>query len=88
MPSTARIRVQTGHYVKAGQQLTDGSINPQDILRILGKDAVQQYLVDEVQKVYRSQGVNINDKHIEVIVRQMLPPRESRFRRRYRPRAR
>lgn len=52
--------------------MTDGSINPHDILRILGKEAVQQYLVDEVQKVYRSQGVNINDKHIEVIVHQML----------------
>jgi hypothetical protein len=52
--------------------MTDGSVNPHDILRILGKEAVQQYLVDEVQKVYRSQGVNINDKHIEVIVHQML----------------
>ncbi len=58
--------------MKAGQQLTDGSINPQDILHILGKEATQQYLVDEVQKVYRSQGVNINDKHIEVIVSRML----------------
>jgi DNA-directed RNA polymerase subunit beta' len=72
VPSTASIWVQNGVQVKAGQQLTDGSINPHDILRILGKDAVQQYLVDEVQKVYRSQGVNINDKHIEVIVHQML----------------
>ncbi len=72
VPSTASIWVQNGAEVKAGQQLTDGSINPHDILRILGKDAVQQYLVDEVQKVYRSQGVNINDKHIEVITRQML----------------
>ena len=72
VPSTASIWVQTGDQVKAGQQLTDGSINPHDILRILGKEAVQQYLVDEVQKVYRSQGVNINDKHIEVIVHQML----------------
>ncbi len=72
VPSTASIWVQSGTQVKAGQQLTDGSINPHDILRILGKEAVQQYLVDEVQKVYRSQGVNINDKHIEVIVRQML----------------
>jgi DNA-directed RNA polymerase subunit beta' len=71
--STAvHIHVQTGDQIKAGQQLTDGSINPQDILHILGKEAVQQYLVDEVQKVYRSQGVNINDKHIEVITRQML----------------
>jgi len=70
--STASIWVKEGDEVKAGQQLTDGSINPHDILRILGKDAVQQYLVDEVQKVYRSQGVNINDKHIEVITHQML----------------
>jgi DNA-directed RNA polymerase subunit beta' len=70
--STASIWVQTGDAVKAGQQLTDGSINPHDILRILGKEAVQHYLVDEVQKVYRSQGVNINDKHIEVIAHQML----------------
>ncbi len=69
---TAGVRVQTGEQVKAGQQLTDGSANPQDILRILGREAVQRYLVDEVQKVYRSQGVNINDKHIEVIVHQML----------------
>jgi DNA-directed RNA polymerase subunit beta' len=58
--------------VKAGQQLTEGPINLQDILRILGADAVQQYLVDEVQMVYRSQGVNINDKHVEVIAHQML----------------
>jgi DNA-directed RNA polymerase subunit beta' len=72
IPSTASIWIQDGDEVKAGQQLTDGSINPHDILRILGKEAVQQYLVDEVQKVYRSQGVNINDKHIEVIVHQML----------------
>ncbi|MDD5339321.1 MAG: DNA-directed RNA polymerase subunit beta' [Dehalococcoidales bacterium] len=72
VPSTASVWIQNGAEVKAGQQLTDGSINPHDILRILGKDAVQQYLVDEVQKVYRSQGVTINDKHIEVIARQML----------------
>jgi DNA-directed RNA polymerase subunit beta' len=72
LSSTASIWVQNGDQVKAGQQLTDGSINPHDILRILGKDAVQQYLVDEVQKVYRTQGVNINDKHIEVITHQML----------------
>ena len=70
--AATHIRVQNGDQIKAGQQLTDGSINPQDILHILGKEAVQQYLVDEVQKVYRSQGVNINDKHIEVIVHQML----------------
>jgi len=72
VPTTASIRVKTGDQVKAGQQLTDGSVNPQDILRILGREAVQQYLVDEVQKVYRSQGVNINDKHIEIIIHQML----------------
>ncbi len=72
IPATTRIRVETGDEIKAGQQLTDGSTNPQDILGILGREAVQQYLVDEVQKVYRSQGVNINDKHIEIIVRKML----------------
>jgi len=72
VPTATHILVQTGDQIKAGQQLTDGSANPQDILHILGKEAVQQYLVDEVQKVYRSQGVNINDKHIEVITRQML----------------
>jgi DNA-directed RNA polymerase subunit beta' len=72
VPLATHIRVQSGDSVKAGQQLTDGVINPQDILVILGKEAVQQYLVEEVQKVYRSQGVNINDKHIEVIVHQML----------------
>jgi DNA-directed RNA polymerase subunit beta' len=58
--------------VVAGQQLTEGQLNPQDILNISGKEAVQRYLVDEVLKVYRSQGVTINDKHIETIVRQML----------------
>jgi DNA-directed RNA polymerase subunit beta' len=72
IPASAHIRVVTRDYVRSGQQLTDGSINPQDILRIQGKEATQQYLVDEVQKVYRSQGVNINDKHIEVIVSRML----------------
>ncbi len=72
VPASAHIRVQSGDQIKAGQQLTEGSINPQDILHILGKEAAQQYMVDEVQKVYRSQGVNINDKHIEVIVHRML----------------
>jgi DNA-directed RNA polymerase subunit beta' len=71
-PATATLKVATGDRVKAGEQLTEGNLNPQDILRIKGKEAVQRYLVDEVQKVYRSQGVNINDKHIEIIVRQML----------------
>ena len=72
VPAATHIRVQSGEKVEAGQQLTDGSVNPQDMLHIRGKEAVQRYLVDEVQKVYRSQGVNINDKHIEVIAHQML----------------
>jgi len=72
IPSGSHIRVKSGDRVKAGDQLIDGSVDPQDILRIMGRDAVQQYLVEEVQKVYRSQGVNINDKHIEMIIRQML----------------
>jgi DNA-directed RNA polymerase subunit beta' len=66
------ILVEKGARVKAGDKLTEGLIHPQDILHIRGREAVQQYLVDEVQKVYRSQGVNINDKHIEIIVHQML----------------
>ncbi|MDP2920061.1 MAG: DNA-directed RNA polymerase subunit beta' [Dehalococcoidia bacterium] len=70
--ANTRLRVQQGEQVKAGRQLTEGQMNPQDILNVSGKEAVQRYLVDEVQKVYRSQGVNINDKHIEIIVRQML----------------
>ena len=70
--SPAHILVKNGEQVKAGQQLTEGIINPQDLLHILGREAAQHYLVDEVQKVYRSQGVNINEKHIEIIVRQML----------------
>ena len=72
IPAAGHIRVRTGDLVRAGQQLTDGSINPQEMLSILGREAVQQYLVNEVQRVYRSQGVNINDKHIEVIIHQML----------------
>ncbi len=71
-PSPSHILVRPGDKVKAGQQLTEGTINPQDLLHILGREAAQHYLVDEVQKVYRSQGVNINEKHIEIIVRQML----------------
>jgi len=66
------IRPQDGTLVEAGTQLTDGPKNPHDILRIQGVVEVQRYLVDEIQKVYRSQGVDINDKHVEVIVRQML----------------
>src|SRR6266542_3489244 len=78
IPHQVRIRPELdrrdGHKVeiKAGQQVTEGSISPQELLHILGKEAVQTFLVDEVQKVYRSQGVDINDKHIEVIVRQMM----------------
>ncbi len=72
IPAASRLRVHDGDSVQAGQPLTDGPLNPQDILGIQGPEAVQMYLVEEVQKVYRSQGVTINDKHIEVIVRQML----------------
>ena len=72
VPATMNLRVEPGSWVKAGDQLTEGNINPHDLLRIKGREAVQRYLVDEVQKVYRSQGVNINDKHIEIIVHQML----------------
>ena len=72
VPAAVRILVEHGEAVKAGERLTEGPLNPQDILRIMGPEAVQLYLVEEVQKVYRSQGVNINDKHIETIVRQML----------------
>ncbi|MGD8399034.1 MAG: DNA-directed RNA polymerase subunit beta', partial [Anaerolineae bacterium] len=71
IPSTARLRVEPGGYVQAGQQLTEGSINPTRLLRILGREAAQLYLLQEIQQVYRSQGVVINDKHIEVIIRQM-----------------
>ena len=72
VPHNARIRVEDSQTVAAGDQLTEGSQNPHDILRISGHEEVQSYLVEEVQRVYRSQGVNTNDKHIEVIVRQML----------------
>jgi DNA-directed RNA polymerase subunit beta' len=72
IPSGSHIRIRNGDRVKAGDQLIDGAVDPQDILRIMGREAVQKYLVEEVQKVYRSQGVNINDKHIEIISRQML----------------
>ena len=72
VPPQARVRVDDGQFVTAGEQLTEGSRDPQEILNIQGREAVQRYLVDEVQEVYRSQGVTINDKHVEVIVRQML----------------
>ncbi len=69
---TASLLVENGQQVNAGDQLTEGPLNPQDIMRIMGMEAVQRYLVDEVQKVYRAQGVTIHDKHIEVIVSRML----------------
>ena len=72
IPAAARLLVESGEYVNAGAQLTEGARNPQHILSIQGRDSVRKYMVDEVQKVYKSQGVNINDKHIEVITRQML----------------
>jgi len=72
IPAAARLVVETGDYVTAGAQITEGARNPQHILGIQGPEAVRKYMVDEVQKVYKSQGVNINDKHIEVITRQML----------------
>ena len=71
-PYSAGIRVRSGDRVSAGDKLTDGALNPHDVMRILGKSAAQGYLISEVQKVYRQQGVDINDKHIEVIVRQMM----------------
>jgi len=71
-PYSAGIRVRSGDKVTAGDRLTDGALNPHDVMRILGKAAAQAYLIAEVQKVYRQQGVDINDKHIEVIVRQMM----------------
>src|SRR5690606_7330616 len=67
-----QVLVQENDYIKAGMPLSDGSITPEDILNIKGPSAVQQYLVNEVQEVYRLQGVKINDKHFEVIVRQMM----------------
>jgi DNA-directed RNA polymerase subunit beta' len=72
IPYGTHLMVQEGSHVEAGDQLNEGSLNPHDILRIKGETALQNYLVQEVQKVYRSQGVDINDKHIEVIVRSML----------------
>ena len=69
---SALLLVNTGDEVTAGQALTQGPLNPHDILNIRGKDELQKYLVDEVQQVYRSQGVAIHDKHIEIILRQML----------------
>ena len=72
IPYGSRIKVSTGDVVEAGDELTEGSVYPHDILKIKGLRGVQDYLLQEVQRVYRLQGVDINDKHIEVIVRQML----------------
>ena len=72
IPYGSRIKIQDGAMLDAGDELTEGSVNPHDILKIKGLRAVQDYMLREVQRVYRLQGVDINDKHIEVIVRQML----------------
>ncbi len=72
IPYGSRIKVEEGQSVEAGDELTEGSINPHDILKIKGIKGVQAYLLQEVQKVYRLQGVDINDRHVEVIIRQML----------------
>ena len=72
IPTTSRLIVQDGEKIEAGQPLTEGSLNPHTILRIKGRDACQQYLLKEIQQVYRTQGQNINDKHFEVIIHKML----------------
>ena len=72
IPGGARLTVQTGSHVHVGQQLTEGVVNPHSILRIMGKESTQQYIIDEIQRVYTSQGVGIHDKHVACIVRQML----------------
>ena len=72
IPYGSRIKIKDGDELEAGDELTEGSINPHDILKIKGVRSVQDYMIQEVQRVYRLQGVEINDKHIEVIVRQML----------------
>jgi len=72
IPTTARLLVKDGQVVEAGQPLTEGSLNPHRVLRIQGREAAQMYLLSEIQKVYRSQGQNIHDKHFEVIIRKMM----------------
>jgi len=72
IPTTARLLVKDGQHVEAGQPLTEGSLNPHRVLRIQGREAAQMYLLSEIQKVYRSQGQNIHDKHFEVIIRKMM----------------
>ena len=72
IPYGAKLSVEEGDTVEIGSRLTEGSLNPHDILRILGPQATQRYIVQQVLSVYKSQGVGINDKHIEVMVRQMM----------------
>ena len=72
IPATKHIRVREGDHVEAGDKLTEGPLDPHDILRIKGTEAVEEYLLNEIQEVYRLQGVKINDKHIGIVVRQML----------------
>lgn len=72
IPSTSRLLISEGQMVKAGEQLTEGSLNPHTILKINGPDATELYLLKEIQQVYRTQGQNVNDKHFEVIIRKML----------------
>jgi DNA-directed RNA polymerase subunit beta' len=72
IPTTSRIMVKDGEHVEAGQPLTEGSLNPHTVLKIKGSDACMMYLLVEIQKVYRAQGQNINDKHFEVIIRKIL----------------
>ncbi len=72
IPAAVRLLVAEGQYIKAGTQLAEGSKNPHRVLQVLGREAAQMYILSEIQRVYRSQGVNINDKHFEVIIRKML----------------
>ena len=72
VPFGYKLKIQDGDFIEAGETLTEGSGNPHDVLEVKGEEAVQNYIIAEVQKVYRLQGVDINDKHIEVIVRQMM----------------
>ena len=72
IPFGSRLTVKEGEYIKRGKRITEGSVNPHDVLAISGTQEVQDYLIQEVQRVYRMQGVDTNDKHIEIIVRQML----------------
>jgi len=72
IPTTLRLLVKEGDQVTEGEPLTEGSLNPHRVLRVQGREAAQMYLLNEIQKVYRSQGQNIHDKHFEVIIRKMM----------------